>query len=236
MPDGRTTTRPRPTRRPEPPAQAVGGRQQVLDVDGTVEQPRRRPWPQPVHDRGDVREVVHAHGDLVGDMAPELGRELVQPGEQRRPGGLQLGGEVGDAQRRADAVLVPHEVGRDGVPQRLLVAVDEVVGGSHDPLEPGERLGVVDPVRAGQRAEQSTRTRSWSRRCRGRRPGAARHRAARRPRRRAACATCRPRPVPLQRSGRRPGRWRARGRRRPARRGRGQGRARPAPRGSGRRR
>ena len=44
----------------------------------------------------------------------------------------------------ADAVLVAHERRRDGITERLLVAVHEIRRRARDPLEAGERLGVAD--------------------------------------------------------------------------------------------
>ena len=106
-----------------------------------------------------------------------------------------------------DAVLVAHVLGVAAVAERLLVAEGEVLH-APDPLEAGERLGVPLPGRRRHLAEQGrghdrggvdALARPW--RSGGRR-------AARRARRRGACAT-RPGRVRRPRTGRRPGRWRS---------------------------
>ena len=69
--------------------------------------------------------------------------------------------QLGEAHRRADAVLVPHtRVDREA--QRLLVAEHEpqlgvVEPGAHHPLEAGGHLGVVDAGRLGLTAQQLRR-------------------------------------------------------------------------------
>ncbi len=139
-----------------------------------------------------IAQVVDPHGDLVGGVAPVLPGQLVEALRQRRALRLQRRRQFGDEQRRADAVLVADQVGRDGVAQRLLVAEDEVGRGPGDPLEAGERLGVRRRRGARRSPAASSTTRSSWRRCRVRPWPATRRRAARRPRRRAASATRRP--------------------------------------------
>ena len=80
---------------------------------------------------------------------------------ERAAGALLARRQLGDHERRGDAVLVAHDVGH-GVAERLLVAEQQpVVGqlrdGAHDPLEAGQRLGVRAPDGLGHPPEQRGR-------------------------------------------------------------------------------
>ena len=83
------------------------------------------------------------------------------PPEQRLAAGSQVPRHLGEPQRRADAVLVPHQR-PDGVAERLLVAEHEgdalALGADRrvgDPLEAGERLAVAGAAVARHARQQA---------------------------------------------------------------------------------
>ena len=192
---------------------------------------RRRVLPQPRHGGRCLLRVGHPDRELVGGVEAVLTSDVVEAVGEGAPLALQQRRELGDLEQRGDAVLVAHEVRRDAVAQRLLVAERQPVHAS-DPLEAGQRLAVRLPVRRGQLPRAATTTPPSSRRRPRRRSAARSRRAARRPRHRTACAS-RAGQAPPPRSGRRRGRSRAPGRHRARRRPPSRGPSRRVPRGSG---
>ncbi len=100
----------------------------------------------------------HRPLDLVGHA---VGHEnLVDPGEQADAAALQVARQVGEAHRRADAVLVADQ-GPDGVAERFFVAEDESLARGlalpcrvGDPLESGQGLRVDGAAVAGHPREK----------------------------------------------------------------------------------
>ncbi len=78
---------------------------------------------QPRHQGLGLREVADPHREGVGRVHAVGAGEVVEQVEQGAALGLEPGGQLGEEQRGAHAVLVADEVGGDAVAEGLLVAV-----------------------------------------------------------------------------------------------------------------
>ncbi len=175
VPLGRMTTRvPSAASRRRP----VGGRHAVGRVRlGQVGRPRppasRRAspaaaWRTRAMVAGICARSVNRADELVGQVQAVPAGEVVEQVDQGAPGGLGARRELGQQERRRQAVLVPHVAGVAAVAEGLLVAERQAVGPG-DPLEAGQGLARARgraPRRSGRAAG---RTRS-SRPARRRRP------------------------------------------------------------------
>ena len=148
QPPARSTT-------PEPPSR------RSVTVTGSPASSRGGSFLHPldrVGQPGQARRAVRAQRPLPGDVHAVGQGQVIEPVGQGPAFPCLLGGQLEDEQRRADPVLVGHQVGPHGIAESLLIAVDQgvVVGAARprDPLEPGQRGHAADAGRLREAAQQ----------------------------------------------------------------------------------
>ncbi len=239
-----------PPARARPVEQAVGRRQPVAALErqplGQVErldhlvaaEGRRRRRPQRRHrplDQRQVRARARTAGRSRARRGSARGRRARRAASGRSPSAAAASSATTSA-----AVMPSLSRTRSGATQYPSASSYPKTrpGDPGDPLEPGQRHLVPHAVSGGdpgQQLRRHHRVRHDGTVGAGAPARAGAPRAARRPRRRAASASHRPRPDPgrRRRTGRRPGRWRSPGRHRARGPRPAPGRWRRAPRGSG---
>src|SRR5579875_142859 len=129
----------------------TGARPAAPGAGGPAPPAARAPGSWAAAPRGRAAHVSRRqrHRPLGCGVQAEAPGQVVEDIRQGPAGALRLGGRLGQREGGGDPVLVAHQVGH-GVAERLLVAEEEpgtrlLLVSPHDPLEPGQRLGVTRP-------------------------------------------------------------------------------------------